>query len=72
MRLLKLCEAFHAEHTFICDRVVGSVICFPTTIVDHAGDRRDYGLTWNAALEAGGFVVGDDVKVSIDVEFTAA
>jgi polyisoprenoid-binding protein YceI len=35
-------------------------------------DRRDYGLTWNAALEAGGFVVGDDVKISIDAEFTAA
>ncbi len=35
-------------------------------------DRRDYGLTYNQALEAGGFVVGDEVKISIDVEFTAA
>ena len=34
-------------------------------------DRRDYGLTWNQALEAGGFVVGDEIKISIDVEFTA-
>jgi polyisoprenoid-binding protein YceI len=35
-------------------------------------DRRDFGLTWNAALETGGFVVGDEVKISIDAEFTAA
>ena len=34
-------------------------------------DRRDFGLTWNQALEAGGFVVGDQVKISVDVEFTA-
>lgn len=31
-------------------------------------NRRDFGLTWNQALEAGGFVVGDDIKISIDVE----
>jgi polyisoprenoid-binding protein YceI len=30
--------------------------------------RSDFGLTWNQALEAGGVVVGDDVKLSIDVE----
>jgi polyisoprenoid-binding protein YceI len=34
-------------------------------------DRRDFGLTWNQALEAGGFVVGDEIKISIDAEFTA-
>jgi len=33
-------------------------------------DRRDYGLTWNQALEAGGFVVSDDIRISVDVEFT--
>ena len=32
--------------------------------------RSDFGLTWNAALETGGFVVGDDVKLVIDVELT--
>jgi len=32
--------------------------------------RSDFGLTWNAALETGGFVVGDEVKLSIDVELT--
>ncbi|MGA2878143.1 MAG: YceI family protein [Bryobacteraceae bacterium] len=31
-------------------------------------DRRDFGLTWNAALESGGFLVGDDVEITIDVE----
>lgn len=31
-------------------------------------NRRDFGLTWNQALETGGFVVGDEVKISIDVE----
>ena len=35
-------------------------------------DRRAYGLTWNQALEAGGVVVGDEVKISIDVELTRA
>ncbi|QDK39061.1 YceI family protein [Bdellovibrio sp. NC01] len=31
--------------------------------------RKDFGLTWNAALEAGGFLVGDDVTVQLDVQF---
>jgi polyisoprenoid-binding protein YceI len=30
--------------------------------------RKDFGLTWNMALEAGGVVVGDDVKISIEIE----
>ncbi len=30
--------------------------------------RGDFGLTWNQALEAGGVLVGDEVKISIDVE----
>ena len=31
-------------------------------------DRREYGLTWNAALEAGGVLVGEKVEVSIELE----
>jgi polyisoprenoid-binding protein YceI len=31
-------------------------------------NRSDYGLTWNAALETGGVLVGDEVKVSIEAE----
>ena len=30
--------------------------------------RGDFGLKWNQALETGGVVVGDEVKISIDVE----
>ena len=30
--------------------------------------RRDYGLTWNAALETGGFLVGDEVEIHLDVQ----
>lgn len=31
-------------------------------------NRKDFGLTWNAALETGGVVVGDEVTITIDVE----
>src|SRR3989441_8222479 len=31
-------------------------------------NRKDFNLTWNQALEAGGFVLGDEVKLDIDVE----
>lgn len=31
-------------------------------------DRKDFGLTWNKALEAGGVVVGDEVQVTLEVE----
>jgi polyisoprenoid-binding protein YceI len=29
--------------------------------------RSDFGLTWNAALETGGILVGDDLKIELDV-----
>lgn len=31
-------------------------------------NRKDFGMVWNTALEAGGFLVGDDVKLNIEVE----
>ena len=31
-------------------------------------NRKDFGLLWNKALEAGGVLVGDEVAISIDVE----
>jgi polyisoprenoid-binding protein YceI len=31
-------------------------------------NRKDFGLTWNQALETGGVLVGDEVKISIDLE----
>jgi polyisoprenoid-binding protein YceI len=30
-------------------------------------NRKDWGLTWNAALETGGILVGDKVKLELDV-----
>ena len=31
-------------------------------------DRRDFGLTWNQALEAGGVAVGHEVKINLDIQ----
>ena len=31
-------------------------------------NRKDYGINWNAALDNGGVVLSDDVKVSINLE----
>lgn len=30
--------------------------------------RKDYGMTWNKVLEAGGFVVGDEVKITLEIQ----
>ncbi len=35
-------------------------------------DRRDFGLTWNQALEAGGILVGNDVRISIEAQAVQA
>jgi polyisoprenoid-binding protein YceI len=35
-------------------------------------NRKDWGLEWNVALEAGGVVVGDKVKLTIDAEWVKA
>ncbi len=35
-------------------------------------DRRDFGLTWNQALEAGGILVGNDIKIEIEVQAVRA
>ena len=35
-------------------------------------DRRDFGLTWNQALEAGGILVSNDIKISIEVQAVRA
>ncbi len=31
-------------------------------------NRTEWGLNWNAALETGGVLVGDDVKIALEVE----
>lgn len=42
------------------------------TIVGFTGDtkfnRKDFGLNWNVALETGGILVGDDVKIHLEIE----
>jgi polyisoprenoid-binding protein YceI len=34
--------------------------------------RSDFGLTWNAALETGGILVGDDLKIELEVQLIKA
>ena len=36
--------------------------------VDGKINRKDFGLTWNILTEAGGIVVGDEVKLRFDIE----
>jgi polyisoprenoid-binding protein YceI len=35
-------------------------------------DRRDFGLTWNQVLEAGGVLVSNEVKIEIEVQVKEA
>jgi polyisoprenoid-binding protein YceI len=35
-------------------------------------NRKDFGLTWNMALEAGGLLVGDEVRFVVDAELVKA
>ncbi|MBX3072123.1 MAG: polyisoprenoid-binding protein [Thermomicrobiales bacterium] len=43
-----------------------------STVAGFEGDtkinRKDFGLNWNVALETGGILVGDDVKIHLEVE----
>ena len=68
-------------------RGVAKEIALPVTFLGHATDpwgnarlgfeaettinRKDFGLTWNAALETGGFLVGDEVKISVQIQAIA-
>ena len=35
-------------------------------------NRKDFGLAWNSALETGGVLVGEEVSLSLDVQFIKA
>jgi polyisoprenoid-binding protein YceI len=35
-------------------------------------DRTDYGVSWNTALDGGGVVVGNRVKIEIEAEAVRA
>lgn len=41
---------------------------FATTKIN----RKDFGLTWNTALETGGLLVGDEVTIALDIQFVKA
>ncbi|HYM62621.1 MAG TPA: YceI family protein [Thermoanaerobaculia bacterium] len=63
---------------------VAKTITLPVTslgsVKDHQGNshagfethitlnRKDYGINWNRALDTGGFMLGDDVDVTINIE----
>ena len=34
-------------------------------------NRKDFGVNWNAALDAGGFLVGDEVKINLSIQAVA-
>jgi polyisoprenoid-binding protein YceI len=34
-------------------------------------NRKDFGLNWNVALETGGFLVGDKINISLEIEGVA-
>ncbi|PPA70649.1 YceI family protein [Jeotgalibacillus proteolyticus] len=36
--------------------------------VDGKLNRKDYGLTWNQALETGGVLVGEDIKINLQIQ----
>ena len=54
------------------ERLGGGKTPFGTEILAYEAkakiNRKDFGLSWNAALEAGGMLIGEDVKISIDIE----
>jgi polyisoprenoid-binding protein YceI len=35
-------------------------------------NRKDFGLTYNAVLETGGILVGEEVTITLDVQFIKA
>jgi polyisoprenoid-binding protein YceI len=35
-------------------------------------NRKDFGLSWNATLETGGVLVGEDVTITLDIQFIKA
>lgn len=76
-------EAFEVRGTLTI-RGVAKEIALPVTYLGEAKDpwgqtrlgfeaettinRKEFGLMWNAALETGGFLVGDDVKIALSIQ----
>ncbi len=87
-RLEKVGEGSYLVHGDLTIRDVTRTIALPVDFLGTARDpwgnekigfeaettlnRKDYGLTWNAVLETGGFLVGDEVKVSLSLQAAPA
>ena len=79
-------ERFDVDGTLTI-RGVAKQVTLPVTFLGEAKDpwgntrvgfeteitvnRKEFGLTWNAALETGGFLVGDDVKIGVQTQAIA-
>jgi len=79
-------ERFDVDGTLTI-RGVAKAVTLPVTYLGEAKDpwgntrvgfeteltvnRKDFGLLWNAALETGGFLVGDEVKISVSAQAIA-
>ena len=46
-------------------------VSFASLVVSGKLNRKDWGLGWNMALEAGGVIVSEEVKLTVEVEATA-
>jgi polyisoprenoid-binding protein YceI len=82
----KSAEAYDVTGTLTI-RGVAKTLAVPVSFLGHAKDpwgnarvgfegeitinRKDFGLAWNAALETGGFLVGDEVKISVSLQAIA-
>lgn len=61
---------FKIEHTGVGEMPGGSKVAGiegKTKI-----SRKEFGLTWNQALETGGVVVGDEIKIGVELELNPA
>jgi len=83
----KKSEAIFEVRGTLTIRGVSKEIALPVTYLGEAKDpwgqtrigfeaettlnRKEFGLTWNAALETGGLLVGDEVKVSLAIQALA-
>src|SRR5262245_20773246 len=79
-------ERFDVEGTLTI-RGIAKAVTLPVTHLGEAKDpwgntrvgfeteltinRKEFGLMWNAALETGGFLVGDEVKISVSAQAIA-
>lgn len=86
-RIVRTSEDRYAVDGTLTIRGVARQVTLPVTYLGTANDpwgnaragfetdltinRKDFGLAWNAALETGGFLVGDDVLISLSIQAIA-